>query len=98
MNYAQDFVDELNLKFPEKHFGVDRGRRFDKIVSYRNADCTSASAYAFVERNTGDLIKAGGWSQPQKDKAGLAVRYRLAEEFDRALEDADPFGGFLYKR
>lgn len=83
------------------------GPKFVKIVSTEAGDETKQrSVHAFVERSTGNLIKAAGWSQPQRDKGrALAVRYRMAdprvlEQLLAAIRD-DPqafTGGYLYVR
>ena len=59
---------------------------------------SDGSAFAFVDRRTGDLIKPGGWAKPQRDKNGLVVRFNLERSFELAVDAADPYGSFLYKR
>jgi len=75
---------------------AEPGRRFARIVMEGSNQRT---VHAFVDMETGDVIKAAGWKAPQKDKDGLAVRYHLADEADRARCYAaiDPHGGYLYK-
>jgi len=57
----------------------------------------SRSVFAFVEKETGALIKAAGWSMPAKLKSGWATKYNLNTQFELAVEKADPYGGFLYQ-
>lgn len=80
---------------------VESGQKFDRIViSYSVGDTNfggQRSVHAFVERETGALIKAAGWKSPAKLKSGLATKYNLETEFDLALEVADTFGGYLYQ-
>lgn len=98
VNIAEDFAADLTRKFIEKGltFDIRRGRKFDKIaVSQHNRN----SVYAFVEKATGNVIKAATWMAPQKDIHGnLAVRYNLStqEGYEEALRNADLYGGFLY--
>ena len=77
---------------------VDSGKRFDKIVlSYTTQHDRergregSRSVHAFVERETGLLIKAAGWNAPAKIKSGLAAKYNLETDFDKALAAADAY-------
>jgi hypothetical protein len=77
--------------------GVDMGRRFARVWHDNH---TQRSVHAFVDMETGDVIKAAGWKAPQKDRDGFAVRYRLADPEDKArcFESMDPYGSYLYKR
>lgn len=101
--YASRFAQELQARFGHNYtFQVSPGRRFDKIVqSPVERSSTDGFVHAFVERETGALIKSAGWNQPQKNSDGsLAVRYNLADEYDykRAVDSADPYGSYLYVR
>lgn len=98
-----DITAEYATALTEKHidhtYEVEYGRKFDKIIQ-RYKQYESRSVHAFIERETGKLIKASGWNAPQRDKDGLAYRYDLStpEGFDKALNDSDPYGSYLYKR
>lgn len=84
------FVAALNEKMGDENrsFTASAGRRFDKVIvtSYQNV-----SVYAFIERGTNDLYKAAGWAAPAK-----GIRYNGSELLNMAIEDADPYGSFLY--
>jgi hypothetical protein len=98
---AESFANALNEKFQDYEFSVEAGIKFDKIVqSSKNRlnGYSNRSVHAFVERSSGDLIKAAGWKAPAKIKSGWATRYNLITEFDKAVEEADQFGGYLYQR
>lgn len=103
--HAERFAEALNLKFPvvndyDEVYAVVEGKRFDKIVK-QDQEGGSKSVHAFVERHTGLLIKAAGWSAPAKLSSGeFNSRYNLSEEIDfgLAVSDADPFGSYLYAR
>lgn len=102
MSYATDFAEALGQKFHQDMFAVEQGRKFDKIVQ-AGKDGNGRSVHAFVEKNTGLLIKAATWKAPQKSvkhPSGFAVRYDLStnEGFDEALYLADRFGGYLYEK
>jgi hypothetical protein len=75
------------------------GQRFIRLVA-GTAENHDRYVHAFVDRNTGDLIKAAGWKAPQKGVNGLAVRGNLLDDadFDRILKVADRYGSYLYQR
>ena len=56
----------------------------------------SASVHAFVDGDTGDLIKAASWKVPAKGKNGLAVRYNLLSEMDVVARNFVWSGSYLY--
>ena len=98
------YVEALKLHMSEvwpdntATYSAQGAQKFDKIIRTSGG---SPSAYAFVNRATGDLIKAAGWTAPAKSKkhpSGLAARYNLRDVEDRAraVSDADPYGRFLY--
>jgi len=72
MKTIEQFVEELNNKFPkvgefESIFIFTEGKKFWKICRWREG---STSAYAFVDKNTGDLFKAASWAAPAKHMRG----------------------------
>lgn len=92
MDFATAFAEALTEKFQDDAFTVEPGRKYDRIVRRR-------SVYAFVNRETGELVKAATWSQPAKNKDGNTFeKYFLNtdEGFMTALFNADPYGAFLY--
>jgi hypothetical protein len=99
MDISKKFANALNEKFSDYTFDVDYGRKFDKVTQERVTG-GGGSVHAFIERETGKLIKAAGWNAPQKGVNGLAYRYDLSTEegFDLALEKSDQYGGYLYAR
>lgn len=111
---ASEFANEFAASIEEKFNAEDtyptqgafeitilEGRVYDKICIKRAKYSYGESVHAFVNRATGDLIKAASWKAPQKNSDGtLAVRYNLAtpEGFKKALERADWTGAYLYAR
>lgn len=97
MSYALAFAEALNEKFskdaPLTHpWEVRAGRKFDKLIE-------NHSVYAFVDKETGELIKAAGWETPAKNANGeTAGKYFLSTEegFAIALLNADRYASFLY--
>lgn len=82
----------------KKVYGAQWGPKFVRITSrYENE--RGESAHAWVEIETGNVIKSASWKSPQKGKNGLAVRYNLfsQESIEKMIEKIDPFGGYLYK-
>lgn len=95
-DYAGEFAAALTEKFKEHashytkaHFSVRRGKRFDKIAQH-NEMGGGSRVHAFVEKSTGHVYKAAGWDGPAK-----GVRFTTIEE---AIEKADMFGTYLYKK
>jgi hypothetical protein len=54
-----------NLHVPT--VGTDVGRRYVRVFT---KDLNSRSAFCFVDRNTGDILKAAGWKVPAKHARG----------------------------
>ncbi|MGO1385684.1 MAG: DUF7717 family protein [Arachnia sp.] len=94
---TQQFTEEIGQKF-DRPLEINAGRVYDKIV-IRDKNGRGGSVHAFVQRTTGDLIKAASFKAPQKTAAGgLAVRFHLAEPegMAEAIRLADPYGSYLY--
>ena len=87
-------VFELN-----KHdYKIKEGSKFLKIVRI-NDGSISGSAHAFVEKETGKLVKTASWSSPAKKKNGeLQSKYNLLDDdsFELLLKQSDQYGGHLY--
>lgn len=100
LGLARDFTAALDAKLrevePRYRYTLTVGRRYAKIIR-EDTSVTSygGSVYAFIDLDTGGLLKAEGWSKPAK-----GVRYDLTdpETFALAVRNADLFGGFLYLR
>lgn len=72
---------------------VKYGNKFDRI--YLND-----SIYAFVDKETGELVKPAGRSQPARNRDGDTFgKYFLntPDGFATALFNADRYGSFLYQ-
>jgi hypothetical protein len=99
----------------EVRYSIASGQKFDKVIEQTRMvrvqpDGTSepvydysegsGSVHAFINRNTGDLIKPGSWKAPAPSKthpSGLAVRFNLAtdEGYAEAIARCTSYG-FLY--
>lgn len=88
---AYDFMEEG--KRPT--VSVEVGRKYFKLVTkhpdHRNH--SQRSVHSFVDRVTGDVLKAAGWAAPAK-----GARYNLVTGMDGLLASVDPYGSYLYKR
>lgn len=91
---------EFARKYGE-HFAVEmprKGQRFFRIVQVGQHQ---KSVHAFVEIETGKLIKSAGWKAPAKYSNGeLASKYNLLddESFALVLEKCDSSTSYLYAR
>jgi hypothetical protein len=68
MKIIDDFVKELNNKFPKttefkEVFVYTTGKRFYKICRSRDG-IKPSSSYAFVDKGNGDLYKSASWNAP----------------------------------
>ena len=99
------FAEELTKKFQAMHpqsystntVTAKAGAKFDKLIIAQANGQGQRFVHVFIDRETGDLIKAAGWAKPQRGKYGFAIRYNLVTDFDFALEAADPYGSYLYE-
>jgi hypothetical protein len=85
---------------PAKYiYGAEWGPKFIRITS-KLGEQDGKGAHAWVEIETGNVIKSASWKSPQKGKNGLAVRYNLfdPESVQKLSEKVDPYGGYLYSR
>ena len=83
---AYDFMEEG--KRPT--VSVENGRKYFKLVTQHPGQ---RSVHSFVDRVTGDVLKAAGWAAPAK-----GARFNLVTGMDGLLMSIDPYGSYLYKR
>ena len=93
-DYAEKFVALLTAKFKDdtrtfacNRFSVMPGRKFDRIVQSAQ-DGSNRHVHAFVNRETGEVLKSAGWQAPTP-----GVRYSTVE---KAAAQADMYGSYLY--
>lgn len=100
LDISAEFATKLNELHTNYIFTVEYGQKYDKIIQqWKNtAHGTGGSVHAFIERATGQLIKAATWKSPQRDKGGLAYRYDIStpEKLQQAINVSDPYGSYLY--
>jgi hypothetical protein len=81
------FMDEDKRPVVE----VEVGRKYFKLVTVHSE--RSRSVHSFVDRVTGDVLKAAGWAAPAK-----GARFNLATGMNELLAAVDPYGSYLYMR
>jgi len=87
----KSFITHMNMNCSSNGyytFTVNKGRRFDKVISNRSVHC-------FVEKETGHIFKPASWSSPQL-KTKIPVRGSIYN-ID-SYKNADTHGGWLYSR
>lgn len=62
LHHAQRLVDK------DTKIGIDRARRYIRV--HKTTGYGARSAYAFVDRLTGDVLKPAGWKKPAKGRRG----------------------------
>jgi hypothetical protein len=105
--FSGDYTDDEILdraiaiyELSRNDYEVKEGAKFLKIVS-RSKGSTGGSAHAFVEKETGKLVKTASWNSPAKKKNGeLQSKYNLLDDdsFELLLKQSDQYGGHLYVR
>ena len=102
-DYTEDEILDRAIAIYElsrNDYEVKEGAKFLKIVSRSNGS-TGGSAHAFVEKETGKLVKTASWNSPAKKKNGeLQSKYNLLDDdsFELLLKQSDQYGGHLYVR
>jgi hypothetical protein len=69
---------------------VEVGRKYFKLVAVHPE---GRSVHSFVDRVTGDVLKAATWAAPAK-----GARFNVVTGLDALLAVVEPYGGYLYKR
>jgi len=64
----EDFMVALNAKYPNRPRVFTTGKRYWKICDAR--DGRGVSAYAFVDKATGNLYKPASWAAPAIHERG----------------------------
>lgn len=96
MTYARRVEQKLheayNFQAPEDrpNILVESGSKYFKLVADYGHQ---RSVHSFVDRVTGDVLKAASWKSPAK-----GARYNLVTGLEMLLNSVDPYGGYLYKK
>lgn len=88
--HAIAFVEALRPHAKRQYsedFGIQAGKRYDRITSITHGE--ARSVHAFIDRESGDVLKAAGWKAPAKGPRGnVATPEGLAEVIGRAAESS----------
>jgi len=83
----KEFNEKDKIQFPHSQpatFSIMNGSKFDRVVRHSHG---SKSAYAFINRITGGIIKVASWKQPDIKK------YERGNIFnENCLEGTERFG------
>lgn len=93
---ALDYAEALTAIAPAltaSEYDVIPGRRYDRIVSVLSNG--QRTAHAFVDRTTGDVLKAAGWSRPAP---GVRGNVATAEGLEALVAAARRSPSYLYAR
>jgi hypothetical protein len=96
--YHQRKIDELRNGECNYSYVIESGRKYHKIIMVIDngpGRHVARSCYAFVDKNTGSVLKSASWKAPAK---GERCNLLIIKEREWALENADWAGGWLYKR
>lgn len=90
------FVDALNERFAgDYHFDLMNGTKNIRITRQHiyngKFDEWSKSAYCFIRKEDGAILKSDSWKKPAK-----GVRAWLTEVLANGLEGVDPYTSWLY--
>jgi hypothetical protein len=94
----EEYLEVLNEKATHigtTSYGVSKGRKFAKVL----AQGSQTGVHAFVDLQTGDVIKPATFKAPQKNADGtFAVRFNLVDDESRELlfEKVESSGAYLY--
>ena len=89
--------DDNKLDF---EYVVEEGRKYAKIVSVpTDGYIHGKSVHAFIEKETGRLVKPDSWTRPAKWGNDLASKYTLQtiDDINRVVAESDHAGAYLYK-
>jgi hypothetical protein len=93
VDYHQQRIDELKSGDCSIDYVIESGKKYHKIILVDGGG--SRSVHAFVDKQTGSVLKSASWKTPAKGE-----RYNLLIIKDREwlFENADWSGGYLYRR
>ncbi len=101
LDRIKQYTNNLEGKETSYYYTTQEGPRFIKIIRKDKGGSNGGSAHAFVEKETGKLVKSASWNSPAKKKNGeLQSKYNLLDDdsFELLLKQSDKYGGHLYVR
>ncbi len=92
VDYHNACITDLKNGKCDYDFTFESGKKYHKIIM--NA-AGQRSVHAFIDKKTGSVYKAASWRGPAK---GERCNLLIIKERERALENADWAGNWLYLR
>lgn len=94
--YAADLTAKFaNERFAPKFHVSPGGTRFARVFEWSMTPGAQRFVHCFVDLRNGDLLKDAGWAGPA---AGARGNLATDEGYAAALDAADRFGSYLYRR
>ena len=90
--YHKACIEDLKNGNCGYEFYPETGRKYHKIIMNANG---SRSVHCFIDKKTGEIYKAASFKSPAK---GVRYDFRIIEQREWVLENADWAGSWLYLR
>jgi len=91
--YHQRKIEELKSGKCDIDYTIETGKKYHKIIFVDGGN--SRSVHAFVDKNTGSVLKSASWKAPAK---GERYNLLIIKEREWLFENADWSGGYLYAK
>jgi hypothetical protein len=88
VEYHQERIDELKNGILPIDYVIESGKKYHKVIMVDGG--SSRSVHAFVDKNTGSVLKSASWKSPAK---GVRYDLRLIKDREWLLENATWCGG-----
>lgn len=98
VEYHQQRIDELKAGKCDYSYIIESGRKYHKIIMVIDNGpdrSPSRSVHAFVDKNTGSVLKSASWKAPAK---GVRFDLRIINQREWLFAHADWAGGYLYAK
>ena len=98
VEYHQQRIDELKAGKCDYSYIIESGRKYHKIIMVIDNGpdrSPSRSVHAFVDKNTGSVLKSASWKSPAK---GVRFDLRIINQREWLFAHADWCGGYLYAK
>jgi len=86
-------IEELKSGKCDIDYTIESGKKYHKVIMIDGGG--QRSAHAFVDKQTGSVLKSASWKAPAK---GERYNLLIIKEREWLFENADWSGGYLYRR
>ena len=93
VEYHQERIDELKNGILPIDYVIESGKKYHKVIMVDGG--SSRSVHAFVDKNTGSVLKSASWKSPAK---GERYNLLIIKEREWLFENASWCGGYLYAK